>query len=62
VEEMLDAALVADEPETFIDQEPCDCPGRHTRSPPFGPQGTSQGRPAGDERLRSDPPSGRATG
>ena len=29
VEEVLDPALVADEPESFVDEEPCDCPGRH---------------------------------
>jgi hypothetical protein len=32
---MLDTALVANEPEAFVDEEACDCPGRHTRSPPF---------------------------
>src|SRR6478672_7097558 len=31
VEEVLCAALVADEPETLVDQEPCDCAGRHDR-------------------------------
>src|SRR5207248_2923321 len=35
VEEVLDSAFVADEPEPFVDEQACDCPGRHTRSPPF---------------------------
>ena len=35
VEEVLDPAFVADEPEAFVDEEPCDCPGWHTPSPPF---------------------------
>ena len=29
MKKMLDAAFVADEPETLIDQEPCNCPGWH---------------------------------
>ena len=37
MEEVFDAALVADEAESLVDEEPCDCPGRHTRSPPFRP-------------------------
>src|SRR5438445_1365545 len=32
MEEMFNAALVADKPEPFVDQEPCNCPRRHTRS------------------------------
>src|SRR2546427_12021484 len=60
VEEMLDTALVADESEPFVDEEACDCPGRHTRSPPFRtPQGHPQGNSAGYERLRARKPSGR---
>src|SRR4051794_22034973 len=34
VEEVLNPALVADEPEPLVDQEPCDCPGWHSRTPP----------------------------
>jgi hypothetical protein len=30
VEEVFDAALIADEAEAFVDEEPCDGPGRHT--------------------------------
>src|SRR5215471_1355722 len=37
MEEVFDAAFVADEPESLVDEEPGDCPGRHTRSPPFRP-------------------------
>ena len=36
MEEVLDAAFVADEPESLVDEESCDCPGWHTRSPPSG--------------------------
>src|SRR4051812_27029743 len=32
VKEVLDSALVADEPKPFVDQEPCDSPGWHNRS------------------------------
>ena len=35
MKEVLDAAFIADESESFVDEEACDCPGRHTRSPPF---------------------------
>src|SRR5207245_1379170 len=35
VEEVLDSTLVADVPETLIDQKACACPGWHSRSPPF---------------------------
>jgi len=31
VEEVLDPALVADEPEAFVDEEPSNCPGWHKR-------------------------------
>src|SRR5690554_6216398 len=31
VEEMLDTSFVADEPEALVDEEPCNCAGRHTR-------------------------------
>jgi hypothetical protein len=31
VEEMLYPSLVANEPESFVDEEPCNRPGRHTR-------------------------------
>src|SRR5262249_46945551 len=31
MEEVLHAALVANEPEPLVDQEPCNCAGRHTR-------------------------------
>src|SRR5580765_1741326 len=37
MEEVLDAALVADEAESLVDEKSCDCPGWHTRSPPFRP-------------------------
>src|SRR6185295_16623613 len=52
VEEVLDAALVADEPESFVDEEPCDCAGWHTRSPPLLTHpGESPGHSAGNGRL-----------
>src|SRR2546427_2304186 len=35
MKKVLDSAFVADEPEPLVDEEPCDCPGRHTRNPPF---------------------------
>src|SRR4051812_14991261 len=31
MEEVLDTSFIADEPKTFVDQEPCDCAGRHAR-------------------------------
>jgi hypothetical protein len=31
VEEMFDAAFIADESKAFIDEETCDSPGRHSR-------------------------------
>jgi hypothetical protein len=31
MKEVLNSSLIADEPETFVDQEPCDCAGRHAR-------------------------------
>jgi hypothetical protein len=31
MKEMLDASLIADKPETLVDQKPCDRTGRHTR-------------------------------
>src|SRR5262249_15992889 len=42
VEEVLDAAFVADESEALVNQQPCNCPGWHTRSPPSArtPKGT----------------------
>src|SRR5205814_7393315 len=46
VEEVLDAALVADESETLVYEQPCDSPGRHSRSPPFR---LPQGHPGGYE-------------
>lgn len=35
VEEMFDAAFIADESKAFIDEETCDSPGRHSRVPPM---------------------------
>ena len=32
VEEVFDAALVSDEPESFVYEEACYCPGRHTEA------------------------------
>ena len=29
VKEMLDSTLISDEPETLVDEETCDSPGRH---------------------------------
>src|SRR5262245_55564237 len=53
VKEVLDTALVADEPESLVDEEPCDCPGWHTRSPPFrAPRGILTAS-AGNGRLRA---------
>ena len=34
VKKVFDAAFVADEPEPLVDQEPCNCPGWHSRTPP----------------------------
>jgi hypothetical protein len=31
VKKMFDAALIADETESFVDEETCNCPGRHSR-------------------------------
>src|SRR5215510_2804109 len=31
VKEMFDAALIADETESLVDEETCNCPGRHGR-------------------------------
>src|SRR4051812_38916085 len=33
MEEMLDAAFVADESEPLVDEQPCDCPRWHTPNP-----------------------------
>jgi hypothetical protein len=58
MKEVLGPTLVADEPETFVDEEACDSPGRHTRSPPFTPRGISQGRFSRPRApLRSNEPS-----
>src|SRR5437762_3516453 len=35
MEKVLDSPFVADEPKSLVNEEPCDCPGRHTRNPPF---------------------------
>jgi hypothetical protein len=35
VEEMLNAALVANEAESFVEQEPCNCTARHYVPPLF---------------------------
>jgi hypothetical protein len=35
VEEVLDTALVPDEPEALVNQQACDGPGRHNPSPPM---------------------------
>src|SRR5580765_5132638 len=34
MEKVFNAAFVADEPEPLVDQEPCNCPGWHSRTPP----------------------------
>src|SRR3954464_4618374 len=47
VEEVFDAALIANEAEALVDEESCDSPARHTRSPPFGPRGNPRGCSAG---------------
>src|SRR5580704_5899544 len=31
MEEVFDTSLIADESKTLVDQEPCDCAGRHAR-------------------------------
>jgi hypothetical protein len=31
MEEVFDSSLIADKPETLVDQKPCDRAGRHTR-------------------------------
>jgi len=64
MEEVLDSAFVADEPEALVDEESCDCPGWHSRSPPVrNPQRIS---PREISRLRApandDEPSGREAG
>src|SRR5438552_16355157 len=61
VEEVFDPALVADEPEPLVDQEPCDCPGWHNPKPSVpNPQGYPKGaQPGAYEKLT---PSGRDTG
>jgi hypothetical protein len=43
MEEVLDAAFIADEPEALVNEEACDCAGRHTRSPPFRTPGDIPG-------------------
>ena len=50
VEEVFDPAFVADEPEPLVDEEPCDCPGWHTRSPPFR---TPEEYPKGTQPVRA---------
>ena len=50
MEEVLDPAFVANEAESFVNQESCDCPGRHSRSPPFR---TPKKIPGGLSRLRA---------
>lgn len=55
MEEMLDAAFVADESESFVDEEPCDCPGWHaealrSETPRGIPRGLSRLRAPADER------------
>jgi len=64
VEEVLDSAFVADEPEAFVDEKPCDCPGWHNPNPSRSePLGISQGNSAGCGRLRIvQKPSGRGAG
>jgi hypothetical protein len=65
VKEVLDAAFVPDESETFVDQEASNCPGWHTPRPPFRtprdiPRGT---RPGACEGVvtPSTPNTGRAS-
>ena len=31
MKEVFDSPFIADEPEPLVDQEPCDCAGRHAR-------------------------------
>jgi hypothetical protein len=35
VEEMFDAALITNEPESLVNEETCNSPGRHSRVPPM---------------------------
>jgi len=35
MEEVLDTALIADEPESLVDEEACDSPGGHNLGPPM---------------------------
>ena len=44
VEKMFNPAFVADEPEPFVDEEPCDRPSWHSQKP-----SRSEGRPASVE-------------
>ena len=55
VKEVLDAALVADEAEPLVNQEPSDCSGWHDPKPPFrNPQGYPKGTQPGNGRLRTN--------
>jgi hypothetical protein len=35
MEKVFRAALIANEPESLVDEEACDSPGRHSRVPPM---------------------------
>src|SRR5262249_21965906 len=60
MEKVFDSTLVADEPEPFVDQEACDCPGWHNPKPSRSdPPGISQGNSAGYGRLPLHLPYGR---
>jgi hypothetical protein len=55
MKEVFDSALVADESESLVDQEPSDCPGRHaealrSETPRGIPRGLSRLRAPADER------------
>src|SRR5256885_2046273 len=43
MEEVFDAAFVSNEAEPLVNEEACDCPGWHIRSPPFSPGGYPTG-------------------
>ena len=54
VKEVFDAALIADEAEALVDEESCDGPARHTRSPPFDTRVNPRDDSAGIGSLRND--------
>ena len=52
MEEVLDAALIANEPEALVDEQACDCPGRHSRVPPMLRQKLGQCREVPDCEVK----------